>query len=170
MTANRLPLFLVIWVLTMFGALQIRAIPDEAFGSSHSVCGPWGCGPPTKALVTMHAFWFAALLPPVVFAALRWPVRVGRWLGAALIVAGMTGLLGVAAWEYAHWWRLVGESQRQYAGQRYLFALATLVDAPIVPALLGGVTVMGIAVTRNRRDRGTADVGNRENEPVKVAG
>ena len=54
------------------------------------------------------------------------------------MTAGLLGLVGVAAWEAATWLPQVSDWQRHYIGQRYLFALVTLVDAPIVQSLVVG--------------------------------
>ena len=40
-----------------FGALQLGRLE-----LGHSICGPWGCGPPTEALLAMHCFWLVSLL------------------------------------------------------------------------------------------------------------
>ena len=48
----------------MAGALSVA---DFALGSTHSINGPWGCDPPTQALVASRLAWLVGLIPPAVF-------------------------------------------------------------------------------------------------------
>jgi hypothetical protein len=76
--------------------------------------------------------------PPAVLAALRLPSRWVGLLGMLLVLIGAAGLLGVAAYEAATWFRGASEWQRQYAAQRYFYALVMLVDFPILEVLIVG--------------------------------
>jgi hypothetical protein len=46
------------WAAMLFAALSITNLPGNW---GHSVCGVWGCGPPTQVLVGCHLAWFAVL-------------------------------------------------------------------------------------------------------------
>jgi hypothetical protein len=89
-------------------------------------------------LLACHGFWLGLIGPPAVLAALRLP---GEWvwrLGIAMSAAGLCGLSALATWEAASWLPQASALQRQYLGHRYLFALVTLVDVPIMQFLLIG--------------------------------
>jgi hypothetical protein len=76
--------------------------------------------------------------PPAIVAAFRLPAKMVWLLGIGFVAAGLVGLVGVAAWEAATWLPQASAWQRHYIGERYLFALVTLVDAPIAQTLLVG--------------------------------
>jgi hypothetical protein len=126
-----------LWLAALYGALQLQRLPVGSFGG-HDVCGPWGCGPPTAVLLACHVFWVVLIGPPAVFAAFRLPAKVVWLLGIGLVAVGLFGLVGVAAWEAATWLPQASAWQRHFIGQRYLFALVTLVDVPIAQSLLIG--------------------------------
>lgn len=125
------------WAAGLWGALQLQRLPTSVLGE-HVLCGPWGCGPPVPALLACHGFWMVLLGPPAVLAALRLPSRWVGLLGMLLVLIGAAGLLGVAAYEAATWFRGASEWQRQYAAQRYFYALVMLVDFPILEVLIVG--------------------------------
>jgi hypothetical protein len=127
----------VLWFAGLEGVLQLQKLPSAAF-NGHDVCGPWGCGPPLPVLVSCHGFWLTLIGPAAVLAALYLP---GKWvwrLGIAMAAAGVCGLAGLAVWEAASWLPQASALQRQYLGHRYLFALVTLVDVPIMQFLAIG--------------------------------
>ncbi len=127
----------LLWFAGLEGVLQLQNLPAATLGG-HDVCGPWRCGPPLAVLVACHGFWFTLLGPAAVFAANYLP---GKWiwpLGIAMAAAGLCGLAGLAVWEAASWLPEASALQRQYLGQRYLFALVTLVDVPIMQILVIG--------------------------------
>jgi hypothetical protein len=137
----------VLWFAALEGVLQLQKLPPAAF-KGHDVCGPWGCGPPLPVLVACHGFWLTLILPPALIAALYLP---GKWvwrLGLAMCAAGLCGLGGLAVWETASWLPQAGALQRQYLGHRYLFALVTLVDVPIMQFLAIG---SGLCLTSSLR-------------------
>ncbi len=123
------------WGAALWGALQIANLP----GDWGHICGPWGCGPPIKALVTCHAFWAVFLALPTLLAIGHLPSVWLRRAGLAATLAGLTGLVGIAVRETVHWLPLVSEADRQYLVDRCLFTVATLVDVPIVQLTLVGV-------------------------------
>ena len=133
----------LVWLAALEAVLRMQYLPAASFGG-HDVCGPWGCGPPVPVLLACHGFWLVLMGPPAVLAAVRLPGVWVRRLGIALVSAGLYGLIAVAAWEAATWFPQASPWQRHYFGQRLLFAIVTLVDAPILESLLVG-TVLYLA-------------------------
>lgn len=124
------------WGGAIMLVLQLHQLPGD-FG--HSVCGPWGCGPPLQALVAMHGFWLVLLSLPV---GLCCRFVTPRWLmGISLlaVVLGVAGIAGVVVWEAEHWLPQANELQREYFLQRCLFAVGTMTDVPLVQVVLAGL-------------------------------
>jgi len=145
------------WGLCLFGVLQIRNLPLDA---GHSVCGPWGCGPPLPPLIAYHGFWLVLFsLPTALVCRNKAPVRLRRW-GWCLVAAGLCGLLVVGLWEIIpplpHWLPRMRDLAPQYYVQRYLLSLATLIDVPVVPIMLAGLAC--VLTARSRRRKGTIPV------------
>ena len=66
----RIGLYLLGWFGLMFVGLQIQQLD-----LGHWLCGQWGCGPPVAAVLGMHVFWLAVILPPSIMASryFQWP-------------------------------------------------------------------------------------------------
>lgn len=129
----------VAWCGAIWGTLQLQHLPSD---SAHSICGVWGCGPPLPALLACHGFWVALLAFPTAVLCIHVPAQRLRKLGLFLVLAGIAGLLGVAAWEGVQWWPRASVLQRQYVIQRYLFSVSTLVDLPLVQVVLAGLACL----------------------------
>lgn len=136
------------WGGALFGVLQLYRLPDAA---GHSICGPWGCGPPIQALAACHGFWLVLFSLPTGLLCRRLDPRTLRRTGLLLVAGGILGLAGIAVWEGIHWWPRASEFQRHYIVQRYLFVVATLVDVPVVEIVIVGFTCFGTARLRDRR-------------------
>jgi hypothetical protein len=145
------------WVAALEGVLQLRMLPTASLGG-HDVCGPWGCGPPLPVLLACHGFWLVLMGPPAILAASRLPRKWVRRLGIGLASAGLYGLVAVAAWEAATWLPQANAWQRHYIGQRYLFALITFVDAPIVQSLAIGAGLCLMSRSGDRPSFGQSSV------------
>ncbi|HEX4070814.1 MAG TPA: hypothetical protein VHX68_06575 [Planctomycetaceae bacterium] len=139
------PLAIASWGIALFATLQLQFLPSSALGN-HSVCGPWGCGPPLSVLLACHAFWMVLIAPPSLIAARRLRPQTVCALGLALVSAAILGLIAVGVWEAATWWPQASEWGRPYVVHRYLFAVFTLTDAPLLEALAvgGGVWFVGL--------------------------
>jgi hypothetical protein len=127
----------LLWLAGLEGALQLQRLPSALFGG-HDICGPWGCGPPVPVLLACHGFWLVLIGPPAVLAVQQ---LTNKWiwrLGIGLASAGLCGVIVVAVWEAATWLPEASAWQRQYVGQRFMFALVSFVDAPILQSLLIG--------------------------------
>ena len=86
---------MIAWGGACLAVLQPARWPD-LFGE-HSVCGPWGCGPPMSALVAVHGFWlvvFAAVVRGSTVGMAR-PHRRLRTLGRGLTAVGVLGAVGL---------------------------------------------------------------------------
>ena len=138
-----------VWVAALFGALQIHRVSGW---SGHSICGPWGCGPPIEALLSYHGFWLVLLLPAGIVAGRTLPpTEAARW-GAALAIAAIVGIVTLAAVDAARWLSLAHDDAHRYLVQRCFFRLATFVDFPLVQLAVAGACCSWRARHRRRAD------------------
>lgn len=149
---------ILIWTAGLYGVLQLQRLPAALLGG-HGICGPWGCGPPASVLLACHGFWLVLLSPPAILAALLLRMKRVRHLGIGLLSLGLCGLVAVAAWEAATWFPLASSWQRQFVIPRLLFALVTIVDAPILQSLVIGTGLWMVA----RRDQSVS--ANQDGQP-----
>ncbi len=131
---------ILLMIATGAAAWGVLQLDGTAFAAEHSICGPWGCGPPASALLACHGFWLVVLGGPTI-AACAWldpsKVRLG---GQLAMTVGVLAALGVGVWEGLYW--LPGQSafSNGYFVQRWLFSIAVLVDFPIAQlCILGAV-------------------------------
>jgi hypothetical protein len=124
------------WVGVLFASLQLQQLPGDF---SHSVCGPWGCGPPLQSLLACHGFWATLFVLPTGCCARSIQPPHLRRLGYLLTTIGFCSLIVVAIWQSVTWLPAASEWQREYFLQRYLFSIGTLIDVPMVQALLAGL-------------------------------
>lgn len=118
----------------MLGALQVERIP-----LGHSLCGAWGCGPPSEALLAMHLFWLSAIMPPALLA-IGYLNRTPKfWFWSGLVLLGITsaGLIGLLVNDLStnKFYYEAG-----YGWQRYGLSLLSLVEVPILQTMLVGLT------------------------------
>ena len=139
-----------IWAAALYGSLAISQFRGDW---GHGVCGPWGCGPPVQALVSCHLFWVVLLALPLCLASAHSSPAALRRIGLGLLFGGALGLVAVAVWQALVWLPAVHGWSRSYFLQRYLFTLATLVEAPIAQISLAGAALWRIA--RLRQDKPT---------------
>jgi len=131
-------LALVVWAACLTGTLALAELP---IGSTHGICGPWGCGPPTQALLACHLAWLVVLVPPAV---LLTSSQVSshplvQTAGLLLIGSAVVILLAILTYQRVTWWSQAIEWQRPYFWQRYGFSIAIAVDFPILQAMLVGI-------------------------------
>ena len=128
----RISLYIGAWIGLMLAVLQIQQL-----NLGNGLCGKWGCGPPVEAVLGMHLFWFALILPPSIFASrkLHWPWKK---IGLLVSVASVLGLIGFAVYDYFS----INQAyyHEGYIWQRYLLSLVSMVDVPVVQFLFAGVT------------------------------
>ena len=128
----RVLMFVASWFGLMWASLQVGK-----FNLGHSICGAWGCGPPLEALLSIHLFWIALAVPPLVMLS-RWVAAPWKFLGTAILFVVMAALIGIGIWDVSSH---RATYQAGYYWQRYLFSVATLVDVPVPAALLSGIAL-----------------------------
>lgn len=128
----------IVWGITFWGTLRIS---DLSLLDSHHVCGVWGCGPPTNALLACHLGWFVFLMPIIpglLFNRIRFP-KLTVWSPWLLISAGVAGVMAVGAWEYWVWYPEASETARRYFLHRWMFSVIILTDLPVLELPLVGI-------------------------------
>ena len=134
-----------LWGTACLGVLRLQELTYD-FG--HGICGVWGCGPPVQALLACHGFWVVNL------AALLWvnhawfPLPWERRLANVALVIGLLGFAAVAGHTMFFWYPFVSDEVRPYVVRRFLFSIATLVDAPLVQLALVGIAGRWLARRR----------------------
>lgn len=138
---------LPLWGLALWGALALRDLPGDW---GHALCGPWGCGPPLQALLSIHAAWAVLLWAPAFVLPRIYASRSAgmRRIGAILAAAGVGGLVAIAIRESLFAGSSASESAANYLLQRILFVIATSIDAPVVQATIAGFVLRWGASSR----------------------
>ncbi len=141
MFAPRSLFWLIVWATALYGALSVSNLAGDW---GHSVCGPWGCGPPTQALVGCHLAWLVILAPLALSVGPMGNISAGNRLriGQALIYVGLLLLSGIVAYQTLAWWPNVSEWQQRFFWQRLGFVIVTTVDVPMLQILVAGVTLV----------------------------
>lgn len=140
-----------LWGMLVFVALQTKLLVP---GPELSICGPWGCGPETGALLAMHSLWLAVLVPPLIYFPLRMNLSCKSIyrLAMGLVAFGAVGMSTIIAWQWLVWLPRAGAWSKDYIWQRCGFVIATMVDFPLIPAvILGGVLCCFSAVRAKAR-------------------
>ena len=140
---------LPLWGLALWGALALRDLPGDW---GHALCGPWGCGPPLQALLSIHAAWAVLLWAPAFVLPRMYASRPARMrrIGTIVAAAGVGGLIAIAIRESLFAGSSVSESAANYLLQRILFVIATSIDAPVVQATIAGLVLRWGASSRQR--------------------
>jgi hypothetical protein len=113
----------------------------------------WGCGPPVQALLACHGFWVVNM------AALFWvnhawlPLHWERRLANLGLMIALVGFAAVAGHTMLFWYPHAADTVRPYVVQRYLFSIATLVDAPLVQLTVFGIAGRWLARRRAASER-----------------
>lgn len=132
----------ILWGVTVLAATQIRHLN---FLDDHSICGPWGCGPPTIDVIAIHTVWLMILAPPLLVFGLWFPARPSmvRRLGHAMLAIAVVSGLGVCTWQWFVWLPQAGAWSQPYIWRRCLFCVMTAVDWPIFQlGLLGSLLLI----------------------------
>ncbi len=146
---------IVVWGLVFLSTLSIGQVKADW---GHSICGPWGCGPPLPALLACHLSWLVVLLPLVVFIQTRIGERATRSLGSILISFGLIGTVGIIACEFFTWWPSATEFHRRYLWQRLGFSIVTQVDLPVIESIVTGCFLYVQAASLRIRSRTRPEV------------
>lgn len=130
----------LLWGAGVYGAISLQNV---AIANEHTICGPWGCGPATGALLAMHVGWLAVLGPPLLYL----PHRMGlsstlvRRFSGTMFSLGIIGIAAIVAWQWLVWLPKAGEWSRPYIWQRCGFAIVTAVDWPFIQLTLVGAAL-----------------------------
>ena len=139
---------IVVWGLVFLSTLSIGQMRADW---GHSICGPWGCGPPLPALVACHLSWLVVLLPLTALIQAKFTERATRWLGSMLMTFGLIGIVGIIAYEFFTWWPSANEFHRRYLWQRLGFSIVTQIDLPVIESIFTGCLLYILG--ENRRIR-----------------
>lgn len=141
----------VVWACSLFGILQVQYLPIQ---SLHSICGPWGCGPALPPLIAYHGFWVVLVSYPTMLACRGLDAEKLRRLGWIVTVIGCLGLFIAGVWDMIpallNWLPRINSMPAKYIVHRYLLAVVTLVDIPVVQITLAGITCFMTARARKR--------------------
>lgn len=141
---------LVAWVGLLFGLVQFA---QADFDLPHGICGPWGCGPRSEALLGLHGFWLALLMLPAALAMRYLSRRNLRAASLVALVIGLGGMAGIAVWEAVSYLPTVAPGMPSYFWRRVVFRLAVLVDVPLGQmAVLGSIGIVVAAFKRRGRN------------------
>lgn len=139
-------LFLILWGMGLWGSLKLT----EGDGASlHSICGIWGCGPPTNVLIGWHLFWCLFFAPLGYLGYRRLGGTCLLHLGQGLFPTALLMLVGIIGVDLVQWWPDATELQRSYVGRRILFAVATTIEVPAMQTLL--VSLLYIVASRFKK-------------------
>jgi hypothetical protein len=144
------PMIATAWGAAVWSVLQIHQWEGD-FG--HSICGPWGCGPPLQSLIACHGFWMVLLTPPIVVISGRLGKESLGLIGIILTLVGVLGMIGLEIWDLNRWWPMISEKEQKYLLERFLFSLAFQVDFPIVQLTLAGLGCLAVKAIRFRPAR-----------------
>ena len=132
------------WSVVVLVILKSEPAVQSVVGRSYSICGPWGCGPPTSTLLVWNTFICSVIIPSaILLGMLRW--GFGRSVMAVI-------MLSCAGWVYydvVTWQQTARYLQGNYVAQRALFATVAFPDAPLIPGMLAGVAYW-FTTTRRR--------------------
>ncbi|TWU24304.1 hypothetical protein Pla52o_22310 [Novipirellula galeiformis] len=138
------------------GVLAALSVHGNVLVNDHSLCGPWGCGPTSDALLAVHLAWFAAIWPPLLYIPWRrsWDRNVTARIGLGLVSISLTMIVGVCAWQWLVWRPETSEFLRGYIWQRCGFVLANASDWPLVQSFGIGLTLWTIYQPQKTKHHG----------------
>ncbi len=128
-----------LWGASLWGMLLVSQMSASW---EYAACGPWGCGPPAQALVSCQGFWLLMWAPPTVWLGRLLRAETLFRTGTLLALLAGGAILGIIIWQAVDWLPSVSEYHRGYFPQRCLFVISSLVDIPLVPALLSGMYLL----------------------------
>ena len=139
----------LLWSLAFWSTLKLSNAPIL---EGHSVCGIWGCGPPTNALLACHLGWMVFLAPSMplafhFFTQRQRLLNIGFWVSCS---AGLTGVFAIGLHEFFTWYPNATDLARSYFLRRWAFAVITLTDFPTIPLFLYGLAGFGWQAYRRR--------------------
>lgn len=139
---------IVVWAALLFGALSMAVMPLDW---GHSVCGIWGCGPPTHVLAACHLSWLVILTPLSALVATRFSAPTVVRTAFFLVAGSVAVMLSFLAYEAITWLPQSNSFQAGFFWRRWLFVMVTMVDVPVFETLLLGLILIAPALLRNKR-------------------
>lgn len=130
---------LALWGGLLWGSLTLT---QGAGSQAHSICGVWGCGPPTQVLAGCHAFWFVLLGLPAVVGMNLLSAGCLRHLGWGLFWTSVLLVIAVCGLDLWNWWPTASEVQRGYVLRRIGFAAVTNVEVPGLAILVWSLVLV----------------------------
>ena len=146
-----LGLILSAWGSLLWGAL---ALTQGTASQAHSICGVWGCGPPTQVLIGCHAFWFVLLGLPAGVGIRTLSGSCLQHLGKGLLLTSVLLILAVCAVDLWNWWPGASEQQRNYVLRRIGFAAITNVEIPGLEVLAWSLILIRVGIFKTSRLQG----------------
>ncbi len=126
-------LWLSLWGAGLWGSLKITLWEGT---DTHSLCGIWGCGPPTNVLVGWHLFWCMVFIPMFLGGLRKLGGTCLLHLGQGLLATGLLTILGILGVDLVTWWPDANHLQRSYVVRRMLFSMVTTVEIPVLQVVL----------------------------------
>jgi hypothetical protein len=96
-------LLVAAWLTVILLVLRAESAISDVVGAGHSICGPWGCGPPLSSLLVWHGFVTILLVPSAIIAARNWPDVAVDWAPALALVVGLTAAVFMST-SLVTWW------------------------------------------------------------------
>ena len=143
------------WKLGLWGVATwlVLSLHDSPFGESHSICGPWGCGPTISALLAAHGFWLLVAIPGAFWASNGLKTKQAVVAGWICLGLASSGMVAIAVGELLNHPKFVARLEiPSYKTERILFALATTVQVPLLPTAFAGLILLN-AGRRHSRSR-----------------
>lgn len=139
---------LIVWGSVLLAALSLHEVQAM---KTHSICGVWGCGPPTNALLAIHLSWAVAIWPPLLYVPWRflWSTLVLKRIRRTLAAIGIGGLVTITVWQWMAWYPDATELQKDFIWHRCGFVILTAVDWPFLE-LLAAAGLLAIVPSKNK--------------------
>lgn len=151
---------LISWFGAIFGCLQLHRLD-----LGHSICGPWGCGPPTSALLGWHCLWFVLLIPVGMTFTRISPAWGWRKFGMGLLAAASVTALAIGIHDYFSWQPDLFKPA--HVIQRFFFKLAILIDVPVIQTGILGL-VMACSIQRLDATDSASESGQVSESPFQA--
>lgn len=130
---------ILLWTAAIVGILHAEPLFASVFGDGHSVCGPWGCGPPLKSLLVWHGFVAVLTIPAAAWLGTSFATSSSRAAKFVLVLALAAAATFVVT-NTGMWWSTASASLRGYVFQRAVFSTVAFTDAPVWPLLSAAFT------------------------------
>lgn len=122
------------WATAVLGILKSEPLLKRMIEERHSICGPWGCGPPLTTILVWNGFIASILIPTAIL------LGVKRWgAGGKVLTLIALACVGWVTYDVASWNQGRAILDGSHLVQRALFSTVAFPDAPVVPSLISGL-------------------------------